>query len=118
MKSVLILSASILLASVVVAWSARTAKHDVQFTSKMEMPSKRSDGDDLSHTLYGRMKLLTDAGRMELKAGEGEYKEYNGFYPMPTSTGMIKVNMVKPGQALNDWECDHIFVNKCVEFRQ
>ncbi len=118
MKSVLILSASILIASVVVAWSARTAKHEVQVTSKVEMPSTTFYGDYEPHVLYKSMKLFTRAGETEFEVGAGEYKGYDGFYPMRTSTGQIKVNMVKSGEPMNDNRCDHIFVNECVEFRK
>jgi hypothetical protein len=118
MKPVVVLSVSVLIASVIVAWSFRTAERSVQVSPRVEIPSKTFFGDYEPHTVYKHMKLITRAGTFEFEAGAGEYKEYDGFYPMPTSTGQIKVNMVKSGQPMNDNRIDHIFVTEAVEFRK
>jgi hypothetical protein len=117
MKPELIIAASILIGSVLVSLSSRKEMPEVKVDANVIQNRNWGDGDYSPSRLFKEIVVHSGGTVIRMSAGEGEYANYRGFYPMPTISGLLKVNMVRSGEAMNDHAIDHIYISGPVEFK-
>lgn len=117
MKPALIIAASILVGAILVSISSQREMPEVKLDANLIESNKWSYGDMSPSGLFKEIVIYSSGSVIRMRAGEGEYLNYRGFYPMPTSSGLLKVNMVRSGEAMNDNSIDHIYISDPVEFK-